>query len=97
MREKHSSRLFIGNTLRIWHFQCTNIYIYWWSNENFEIFCQMNIKGLHFENLKRKMWVIGQNINMGFYGKMQRSPAKNGQVVQPQETTSLSAKYIYLL
>ena len=36
------------------------------------------------------MGVIGQNINMGFYGKRQRSPAKYCQVVQPQEPTSLT-------
>ena len=46
--EKHSSRLFIGNTLRKWHFQYTKIYGR--SNDNFE---------------------------------------KNGQVVKPQEPTSL--------
>ena len=49
----------------------------------------MNILGLYFENMKRKMGVIGQKINMGFNGKRQRSPAKNGQVVKPQEPTSL--------
>ena len=35
------------------------------------------------------MGVIGQQNNMGFYGKRQRSPAKNDQVVKPQEPTSL--------
>ena len=35
------------------------------------------------------MRLIGQKINMGFYGKRQRSPTKNGQVVKPQEPTSL--------
>ena len=35
------------------------------------------------------MGVIGQKSNMGFYGKRQRSPAKNGQVVKPQEPTAL--------
>ena len=47
--------------------------IYEGSNDNFEIFCQMNnIKGLYFENLKRKIGVIGQQINMGRCGKRQR-------------------------
>ena len=44
--------------------------------------------------MKRKMGVIGQKINMGFYGKRQRSPAKNGQVVKPQEPTSLNVHVI---
>ena len=35
------------------------------------------------------MGVIGQKINMGFYGKRQRSPAKNGQVMKPQEPMGL--------
>ena len=87
MREKHSSRLFIGNTLRKLHFQCTKICER--SNDNFEIFCQMNIYGLYFENLKRKIGNIGQKINMDRYGKRQRSPAKKCQVVKPQKPTSL--------
>ena len=37
------------------------------------------------------MGVIGQQIKMGLYGKRQMSPAKNGQVVKPQEPTSLNA------
>ena len=56
----------------------------------------MNIKGLYFENLKRKMGVIGQNINIGFNGKRQRSPAKNDQVVKPQEPTSLTPGCVVL-
>ena len=38
------------------------------------------------------MDVIGQTINMGLYGKRQRSPAKYGQVVKPQEPISLRIK-----
>ena len=34
--------------------------------------------------------VIGQNFNMGRYGKRQMSPSENGQAVQPQEPTSLT-------
>ena len=49
----------------------------------------MNIKDVYFENLKRKIGVIGQTINIGRHGKMQWSPAKNGEVVKPQEPTSL--------
>ena len=40
------------------------------------------------------MGVIGQKINMGFYDKRQRSPTKNGQVVKPQEPTSLNHVWV---
>ena len=36
------------------------------------------------------MGVIGQRINMGFYGKRQRSPAKNDQYLKPHEPSSLN-------
>ena len=38
------------------------------------------------------MGVIGQKINIGFCGKQQRNPAKNGQVVKPQEPTPLKGE-----
>ena len=92
MQEKNSSRLFIGNTLRKWHFQCTKIYGR--SNDNFEIVSQMNIEGLYFENLK-KIAVIGQKMNMGFYEKGRGIPQKNGQVVKPQGPTSLRRRITF--
>ena len=55
-----AGKTLIGNTLRRLHIRCTKIYgSRTGVNDNFKRFCKLNIWDLYFENLKRKIGVIG--------------------------------------